>query len=399
MSSISNPIIGGATGGNEDLAETLLLGDVTGLSSGIFFSAGDNATLSSTSELVWTTTTNPFGAQDAGIVRSGVASLQLTDGANGLGGLISSGMFTGSQTNLELNAGTRDVNIKGQSITLEHDLNKPIVLGRGDNNFLYPTAGVVTFARSSGLGAGTAGGILVDDVQLSDLRNGSATLRLDDNGTGQPRILLNSGGIITWTNNVGVAAGSEPVLSRGGDDTLRLTGDGTRFGDGGILQIPHRDDNPSTNLSGMRIFTQTSSVDADSSEAVFKMQTGGTDWRVHHSGVVTTDVSGATVTLSNIIPQGSFVLGVVTRVNVALGTGSGTTGYALGTPGDANLWGDIVGTSVGTSSNHEDFTAAGAVAFYPTTEDIVLTAAGGSFNGTGDIRVVISYMRVTAPIF
>ena len=49
MSFLSNPFGGGTTiigsGGGETLADTLLLGDVTGAASGIFFSDGDDAKL------------------------------------------------------------------------------------------------------------------------------------------------------------------------------------------------------------------------------------------------------------------------------------------------------------------------------------------------------------------
>jgi len=82
MSFISNPFGGGVTiiggsGGNETLAATLLLGDVTGASSGIFFSDGDGANLASTSKILWSDSTNPFGTQDlrARRVASGIFEL------------------------------------------------------------------------------------------------------------------------------------------------------------------------------------------------------------------------------------------------------------------------------------------------------------------------------------
>lgn len=107
-------------------------------------------------------------------------------------------------------------------------------------------------------------------------------------------------------------------------------------------------------------------------------------------------VSGATVTMSSAIPAGAFLLGVTTRVDAALGETNGTTGYAVGDGSDPNLWGDVSGVAIGTDSDSADFTASGAVGFDTSARDVVLTAAGGNFDGTGDITVVVHYQITEA---
>lgn len=107
-------------------------------------------------------------------------------------------------------------------------------------------------------------------------------------------------------------------------------------------------------------------------------------------------VSGASVTATNLIPDGAFVVGVSTRVTTSLGTGGGTTGYQVGDGSDADRWGAITGTTAGTTSNNSDATASFVGAF-TAANNVVITAVGGNFNGTGAIRVVVHYIDITAP--
>lgn len=101
-------------------------------------------------------------------------------------------------------------------------------------------------------------------------------------------------------------------------------------------------------------------------------------------------VSGATVTATSLIPDGAVLLGVTTRVTVALGTGGGTTGYQVGDGSDADRWGDITGTAIGTTSDNRDATAS-FIGVYIAAGDVVFTAKGGNFNGTGSIEVCAFY--------
>lgn len=114
-------------------------------------------------------------------------------------------------------------------------------------------------------------------------------------------------------------------------------------------------------------------------------------------------VSGATVTASALIPAGANLLGVTTRVNTALGTSNGTTGYAVGTAADPNLWGDVTAVAAGTASKAQaiasqssGYTADDALGFSVSTRDVVITAAGGNFDGTGAIEIAVYYSLAEA---
>ena len=107
-------------------------------------------------------------------------------------------------------------------------------------------------------------------------------------------------------------------------------------------------------------------------------------------------VSGATVTATSLVPDGAFVLGVTTRITTTLGTSNGTTGYNVGDGTDADRWGAITGTAAGTISTNADATANFTGAF-TAANNVVLTAVGGNFDGTGAIRVTVVYIDTTAP--
>lgn len=102
-------------------------------------------------------------------------------------------------------------------------------------------------------------------------------------------------------------------------------------------------------------------------------------------------VSGATVTATNLIPDGAVVVGVTTKVTTSLGTSNGTTGYTVGDGTDADRWGAITGTAAGTSSDNRDWTA-GTVECFTANTSVVITATGGNFNGTGVIYVSVQYL-------
>ena len=108
-----------------------------------------------------------------------------------------------------------------------------------------------------------------------------------------------------------------------------------------------------------------------------------------------TNLSGADVVASNLIPAGAFLLGITTFVTSDIGTSNGTTGYQVG-DGDVDRWGDITGTVQGTSTDNTNATAD-TTAFYTAASDVTITAVGGNFDGTGNMRVVAHYISLTAP--
>ena len=127
---------------------------------------------------------------------------------------------------------------------------------------------------------------------------------------------------------------------------------------------------------------------------VYDTFTSNTDY--HRIAIATaratlTGVSGASVTATSLIPAGAVVLGVTSKVTTALGTSNGTTGYQVGTAADADRWGAITGTALGTTSDNRNWTA-GTIECFPAATNVIVTATGGNFNGTGVIYLSVQYM-------
>ena len=116
---------------------------------------------------------------------------------------------------------------------------------------------------------------------------------------------------------------------------------------------------------------------------------------VKHATTSVTAAVGATVTATSLIPAKANVLGVNTVVTTGLGTSTGTTGYAVGDGTDANRWGDVVGTAAGTDTDQTDATAD-PTGWFTAANNVVLTAAGGNFDGTGVILIDVAYTMTEA---
>lgn len=128
-------------------------------------------------------------------------------------------------------------------------------------------------------------------------------------------------------------------------------------------------------------------------------KTVGPNGETTNSKIASTEIGaavGATITAVGLIPDGALVLGVSTRITADLGVSSGTTGYAVGDGVDPNRWGDIVGTVAGTTSNNSNATNT-AVNLFIAANNVVLTAAGGNFDGTGTVRISVHYIDISAP--
>ncbi len=102
--------------------------------------------------------------------------------------------------------------------------------------------------------------------------------------------------------------------------------------------------------------------------------------------------SGATKTLTGLIPAGSLVSGIVTRVTTLI---TGATSYSVGDTVNAIAYGSTLAVAAGTTSNIANFTLAGPQ-FYPAATDVIITANGSNFTA-GNIRVTVYYTSLTAP--
>jgi hypothetical protein len=112
--------------------------------------------------------------------------------------------------------------------------------------------------------------------------------------------------------------------------------------------------------------------------------------------VTVTAAVGATVTAANLIPDGVFVLGVTTEILVALGATTGTSGYTVGDGSDADVWGVAGAITAGTATGAANYTNVLAAGLRLAATSVVLTAAGGNFDGTGSIKITLRYLTVAA---
>ena len=127
---------------------------------------------------------------------------------------------------------------------------------------------------------------------------------------------------------------------------------------------------------------------------IYDTYTSSTDY--HRVTIATaratlSNVSGASVTATGLIPAGAVVMGVTSKVTTGLGTTNSTTGYKIGTGADDDRWGDITGTAAGTTSDNRNWTA-GTIECFPAATDVIVTAVGGNFDATGDIYLSVQYM-------
>ena len=124
---------------------------------------------------------------------------------------------------------------------------------------------------------------------------------------------------------------------------------------------------------------------------------GATDYQ--RSGIVTsrtatTVPAAASFTLSGFIPAGALLIGITSRVDTECTT---ATGYTVGDGSDVDLWGVAAAVAVGTATGSADFTAAGASGvFFSAAQDVVVTAVGGNFDGTGVITLCGHFLMTEA---
>jgi hypothetical protein len=100
--------------------------------------------------------------------------------------------------------------------------------------------------------------------------------------------------------------------------------------------------------------------------------------------------TGATSAVAGFIPADAMVYGVTGRVLADIG---GATSLEVGVAGAANRYGSGIGTTSGAWLRGLTGTP---MAYYAAT-DLILTAAGGSFDGSGTLRIALHFAELTLP--
>lgn len=123
---------------------------------------------------------------------------------------------------------------------------------------------------------------------------------------------------------------------------------------------------------------------------VYDTYTSATDY--HRLAIATarataTAMSGATVTLTNIIPAGAVVVGVTCKVTTAI---TGATSFDIGTATDVDRFGAAIAVALGTTSDNRNWTA-GTIECFPTATSLILTANGSNFTA-GAVYVSVQYL-------
>lgn len=121
-------------------------------------------------------------------------------------------------------------------------------------------------------------------------------------------------------------------------------------------------------------------------------QTSGATAQLKMAVALLSPLAGATATATNLIQAGWLVLGVTTRVTTTI---TGATTFKIGDGTDDDKWGAAIALPSGTTTRGSDFTVL-TPSFYTANTSVVLTANGANFTG-GAVRVVVTYIDLTAP--
>lgn len=100
--------------------------------------------------------------------------------------------------------------------------------------------------------------------------------------------------------------------------------------------------------------------------------------------------AGATSSLTGFIPANTVVYGITGRVITAIG---GASSLSVGVAGSTDRYGSGIGTGAGSWLRG----LTGQPQAYYADEDIVLTAAGGNFDGSGVLRLAVHFAELTLP--
>ena len=110
----------------------------------------------------------------------------------------------------------------------------------------------------------------------------------------------------------------------------------------------------------------------------------------------TINASNGAATLTSVggIPAGAILMAVSSRVTTAF---NGTlTSLSIGTVASPTAFSSATGITLGTTTDPTSWTDGTQQKVFPTATDLVITANGGTFGTTGQIKVLVTYMTQSA---
>ena len=118
--------------------------------------------------------------------------------------------------------------------------------------------------------------------------------------------------------------------------------------------------------------------------------------------VTVTPTGGTAIaTASGLVPQGARLQGVTVLVSTALGVTQSLVSFHVGYSFDGNLivdaYGRDIALALNTTTTGADFTSSDMPIPTSGTGDIVLSAVGGLFDGTGAVKVRVYYTSYASP--
>ena len=102
----------------------------------------------------------------------------------------------------------------------------------------------------------------------------------------------------------------------------------------------------------------------------------------------------SSLTASALLPSNSRVIGVTVKVLVTLGQSAGLTGFHVGWNELLDHWGQAIALLEGTKTTFGDFQSRDEPVIGATAQDVIITAAAGTFDGTGRIEIKTWYDRL-----
>lgn len=100
--------------------------------------------------------------------------------------------------------------------------------------------------------------------------------------------------------------------------------------------------------------------------------------------------SGGSSAVAGALPADAIVYGVTARVLTPIG---GAATFEIGVAGSTDRYGSGIGTGAGAWARG----ITGSPLTYYGVTDLELTALGGSFDGSGQIRIAVHYAELTLP--
>jgi hypothetical protein len=240
------------------------------------------------------------------------------------------------------------VGTKGQVLLPDEDIAATPTLAWGDGDTGFYCAGDDIFCLSIG---GNLALQYIDTIGLMTIVGGVARATLVDNTPTAtlPTIVPDYGS----DTNTGIG--------RAGADQLSLIAGG---------------------IEGIRI-TEASSittVDIDAGDNAAPQV--GALTSIKSVSATVAAATAATLTASNLIPAGSFVIGLTLRVETTFDNSSSLTTFSVGDGSDADRWGTAIARTAGTTVDLTDATASPG-GWFIAANDVVLTADAGTFNVAG----------------